>query len=256
MLLKTYGVSELKSLMKVSISICLLLAVLPVFAESPATNTLPSAPWLVREVRSLFFDRPVFATGKLQSRNLPGEVEAEYPVEMALLWSSQQPHAVFSVSDPFGAPLTSFELSHSVTGGLVSVRMKHHYDREQQQPLFEEIGQTDVTPYDLSLPFLWWDNGQTRGLDKVKGRECYVVDLQAPPNPLYTGARLWLDTETGAMMQAYLFDHDAALTKKFRVKSLKKVDGQWMLKDFEIKKYPEKTKTRLFIDELEFTDDE
>ena len=119
------------------------------------------------------------------------------------------------------------------------------------------IQETDVTWIDLSLSFLWWRGGQTVGAEKIKGRFCYVVDLPIPEGSAMglAGVRLWIDPQAHVMMRAAAMDMAGQMMRRLEVKSLKKIDEIWMVKDLEIRSYPSRHKTMLRVRSVEVLSD-
>ena len=117
--------------------------------------------------------------------------------------------------------------------------------------LDSRIESTDLTWADLSLSFLWWRGGEIVGTDRAKGRDCYLVDLPAPAwQPTTSGyhhVRLWIDQSLHMLLRAEGFDADNQPLRSLWVRSLKKTDGRWMIKDMEVQAYPPVQRTRLRI---------
>ena len=86
------------------------------------------------------------------------------------------------------------------------------------------IESTDLTWADLSLSFLWWRGGQLVGIDRTKGRDCYLVDVPAPewapPRVGYHRVRLWIDQSLHMLLRADGFDADDHLVRSLWVRSL------------------------------------
>jgi hypothetical protein len=143
----------------------------------------------------------------------------------------------------------------------VSVAYQANEDETPSElPLHTRIQETDISWADLTLAFLWWPNSRVVGDDTVRGRECLVLDIPAPeraPTSVdeinsmpYTSVRLWVDREMLMLLQAEGRDSEGDPMRKLWVKSLKKIDGQWMIKDMEIQSFPPIHRTRLRIREV------
>ena len=113
------------------------------------------------------------------------------------------------------------------------------------------IESTDLTWADLSLSFLWWRGGRIVGTDQAKGRDCYLVDVPAPAWGLkstgYSRVRLWVDQSLQMLLRADGFDANDKHVRSLWVRSLKKTEGRWMIKDMEVQGYPSVHRTRLRI---------
>lgn len=122
----------------------------------------------------------------------------------------------------------------------------------------ESIADTDICYEDLSLRFLYWKNGvivNDASIARVKGRDCYVVEL---PNPnLKTGQfarmRVWIDKENGTTWQIDGYDAQGKLKKRFSITSVQKLkDGSWFFKQMKLEVRdpvnPSKTKALDYIE--------
>ena len=101
--------------------------------------------------------------------------------------------------------------------------------------LHDEVRDTGVTYQDLSLGFLYWPRPVLHGVDSVKTRSAWKIDLQAPADePLYGVARVWVDTESGAILRIEGYDKKGLLMRRFEIISAQKIEGLWMLKQMRI----------------------
>jgi hypothetical protein len=122
-------------------------------------------------------------------------------------------------------------------------------------PMTARIQQTALSWNDLALAFLWWPDGRIVDRDTVRGRDCRVLDV---PNPAATrdldgvhSVRLWVDRELFLLLQAESRDARGKPLRKLWVRSLKKIDERWMLKDLEVQAYPAAERTRLHVSGVE-----
>jgi outer membrane lipoprotein-sorting protein len=93
---------------------------------------------------------------------------------------------------------------------------------------------------DFGLEFLHWPQQRIVEETKIrmrKGRPCKVLESVNPqPNAIgYTRVRSWIDTETRQPILAEAYGPDNKLLKEFEVGSLTKVQGQWELKNMEMR---------------------
>lgn len=199
-------------------------------------------------------DVPMVVRGDLIKRNARGKVEQSYHVEMVLDWKADIPTARYTIRDAFGASLQHLAISWPLAGGA-----EYQYFEGQPlqaaplPPLNQPIQNTDLTWLDLSLSFLWWPGGETKGTEEVRGRECHVIDVPAPENQVqqFDGVRLWVETKIGIVMRADGFDDRANLKRRMEVKSFKKIRKRWVIKDIDFQTFPEKTKTTLLVRDVE-----
>lgn len=93
---------------------------------------------------------------------------------------------------------------------------------------------------DFGLEFLHWPQQRIVEETKIrmrKGRPCKVLESVNPqPNAVgYTRVRSWIDRETGKPILAEAYGPDNKLLKEFEVGSLTKLEGQWELKNMEMR---------------------
>ncbi|RKX35439.1 MAG: hypothetical protein DRP71_03585 [Verrucomicrobia bacterium] len=111
---------------------------------------------------------------------------------------------------------------------------------------------TDVTPFDLQLPYLFWEDFTYEGQVRFRGRPTNVFLLFPPERegglyPGITGVRLYLDSQFNAMMQAEILNEALEIVKKINLLEIKKIDGQWMAKAIDVR-MPDGVKTRFRIE--------
>ena len=93
---------------------------------------------------------------------------------------------------------------------------------------------------DLGLEFLHWPEQRIVEEAKIKmrkGRPCKVLESVNPrPGAVgYTRVRSWIDAEKKQPILAEAYAPDNRLIKEFEIGSLTKVNGQWELKNMEIR---------------------
>ena len=155
----------------------------PVLAGEPEGEApaIPEAGELIRSVLAGFPAVPITISAELQSRNSRGDVEKKLNVEIMLDWNGRTPSARYTIRDAFGKNLEGLTIKPARSGPMSYRYFQGEALVASQLPdLSRKIQDTDFTWNDLSLSFLWWPNGRTAGLEEVKGRRCYVVDLPAP----------------------------------------------------------------------------
>ena len=116
----------------------------------------------------------------------------------------------------------------------------------------QPIAGTDLTPFDLQMPFLYWTDFIYEGVAKVRGRPAHSFLLYPPVEQgasliNLTGVRVLLDTEFQAFMQAELLGSTGTITKTITILNLKKVGEQWLPKSIDIRNHLTRAKTRLTI---------
>jgi hypothetical protein len=118
--------------------------------------------------------------------------------------------------------------------------------------LFEPVAGTDLTPFDLQMPFLYWPEFIYEGLARMRGRPAYQFLLYPPAevaekNPSLKGVRVYLDTQYTALVQAELIGMDGRAFKTVGLLDLKKVGDQWIVKSVDLRDETTRNKTRFTV---------
>ena len=117
---------------------------------------------------------------------------------------------------------------------------------------FQPLAQTDLTPFDLQMPFLFWADFTFEGMARLRGRPAHRF-LFLPPaataaaNPALTGVRVSLDAQFHALVETELIGEGGHPTKTISLLELKKVQEQWMVKTIDLRDEATHNKTRLTI---------
>ncbi|CAM2797656.1 hypothetical protein [Rariglobus hedericola] len=118
--------------------------------------------------------------------------------------------------------------------------------------LFAPLAGTDLTAFDLQMPFLYWGDFVFEGLAPVRGRPAHVFLLYPPADivalkPELTGVRVYLDTQFGALVQAQQIGAEERVLKSITVLDLKKIDDQWMVKVIDLRDETTRNKTQFVV---------
>uniref|UniRef100_UPI0040494C84 outer membrane lipoprotein-sorting protein n=1 Tax=Cephaloticoccus sp. TaxID=1985742 RepID=UPI0040494C84 len=109
---------------------------------------------------------------------------------------------------------------------------------------------TELTLFDLQMPYLYWDDFIFEGVNKILGRAAHTFVLRPPTNSAYPAlgaVRVQLDTQFHAMMQSTVLSPAGAEVKTLTVRDLKKVDDQWMVKAIDLRNEVTRDKTRFQV---------
>jgi len=114
------------------------------------------------------------------------------------------------------------------------------------------ISGTDLTLFDLQMPFLYWEDYVFEGVAKVRSRPAYSFLLYPPADlaaarPDLGAVRVALDTQFHALVQAEMLDARGSLLKSITVLDLKKVGEQWLVKSIDLRNRATKNKTRFEV---------
>lgn len=114
------------------------------------------------------------------------------------------------------------------------------------------LPETDLTPFDLQMPYLYWEDYVFEGVSKMRGRAAYTFLLYPPEDiarryPALKGVRVYLDTQYHALVEADLINADNRSYKTLSLLDLKKVDDQWMVKTVDLRNDATRNKTRFQV---------
>jgi hypothetical protein len=230
------------------------------FARAQAVDVAPaagaSADALMDDVLLRLPREPITLTGQLFVRKPRGIPVCDYAFEMTLNYGAEPATASYAIrASPAGPVLEALTVKRPSKGEPEYL----HADGSPSEPaplqdLYGHIQQTDLTWLDLSLSFLWWRGGIVVGTESVRGRPSVVVDL-APPvggtSGPYARVRVWIDEQARILLQAEGYDAAGNAVRTLWVKSFKKINDRWMIKDLEIQQYPAVHRTKLRVNEAQ-----
>ena len=107
---------------------------------------------------------------------------------------------------------------------------------------------TDVTPSDITLEYLWWDDfsfDATREGETVNGQSCAVVVMKKGERTV----RAWIDRKTGAMLQAEEMAGEKPLRRLWGTR-LKKFGERWMANVLEVETLGSGHRTKITVETL------
>jgi hypothetical protein len=95
--------------------------------------------------------------------------------------------------------------------------------------LFAPLAGTNLTAFDLQMPFIYWPDFDYQGLVRLRGRPTHQFLLHPPKDfsekyPALKGVRVFLDTEFDALVQAELVGHDGQTIKTISLLELKRIE--------------------------------
>jgi hypothetical protein len=115
----------------------------------------------------------------------------------------------------------------------------------------EPIAGTDLSVFDLQMPFLHWPDFVYEGLARIRGRPAHSFVLYPPAElanrPDLTGVRVLIDTQFQTLVQAEMLGAKGATEKTITILDLKMVGEQWIPKSFDFRNYLTRGKTRLTV---------
>lgn len=227
-------------------------AILCLAATAPLSGfavDLPAAQSLLDDAIRAFPDRPLLVKSTLQAKTPDGKTDRKLQLEMLLDWQATPPQARYTIRDNFGKTLKFL----GVTWPEAAAPEYHYMQGDPLEgaptpPLGEQIEDTDITWIDLSLSFLHWKGGRTTGSEEVRGRDCYVIDIDAPKGtPGYSGVRMWIEPKIHILLRAESYNGKVELMRRLDVKSFKKINDRWFVGEIELQSLPSKHKTYLRV---------
>ncbi len=111
---------------------------------------------------------------------------------------------------------------------------------------------TQLTVFDLQMPYLYWEDFVFEGVSKIRGRPAHTFLLYPTPEfaagyPGLSAVRVHLDTQFNALVQTELLDEKGQPYKSLSVLDLKKIDEQWMVKTIDLRDERSRDKTRFQV---------
>ena len=218
----------------------------PPAAPGPAMT----ADAILDEVTGRLPRAPLQITGELKADPRDGKPARRCQVQLRLDYGATPSQARYTIMDSFGEDLEQVEILRQKDG-----RCTWHYARGYPlagAPLpdpKQTIQGTDLTWSDISLSFLWWRHASISGTEKVLDRDCYIIEAPAPAGEKtpYSLARLWIDRQYLMLLRAEGCDANGKTLRRVAVKSIKKINDEWMVKDLDVTSLPSNLRTSLRI---------
>lgn len=140
-----------------------------------------------------------------------------------------------------------------------SVWKREHPDKPfyivEGAALFEPIIQNVLyTPFDLQMPFLYWSDYTYLGATRAMSRVAQEFEMYPPPNSIYRSkgihaVRIAIDDLYDALLAVEVVDADGIVLSEFKVESLKKVDGVYIVNRIVIKDADTRDRTRFIVED-------
>lgn len=214
-------------------------------APTAAVAELPTVDALMSNLMARLPSKPISLSGDLvttpdegKKTRLTISIQLRYPRE-----------ATYTIGDAFGKPLEQLTVLRD-NGRVSFLYLTGEPMRGAPAPALDQpIQNTALSWMDLTLGFLWWNGGQIIGQEENRGQPCYVLDRHAPVGAMvpYASVRIWVDKRVSMLLQAQGYDKLANLTRRLAVKSFKKINHEWMIKDLEVEDLSRQATTILRI---------
>lgn len=205
-------------------------------AIEPATlsaSRLPPASELMQGLMKRLPSQSVLLTGDLITTSGASEEKVRLGTGILLCYPTM---ARYTITDAFGRDREQLTVHREDDETTFDYQAGSPPTNAAMPGLAAPIDGTALTWMDLTLSFLWWPDGKTIGITEVRGQPCYVVDAHAPAgvNTPYASVRMWVDTRASMMLQAEGYNALGDPVRRISVKSFKKINNEWMIKDLEI----------------------
>ena len=118
--------------------------------------------------------------------------------------------------------------------------------------LFAPLAGTDLSAFDLQMPYLYWTDFVYEGVTRLRGRPASTFLLYPPASitmrrPELAAIRVYLDPQFNALVQADQLGENESPLKSMRVVELKKIDDKWIVKSVELRDETTRNKTRFTV---------
>ena len=185
----------------------------------------------------------------------------ELQVQFQTLVTATNWQAIYSARDTNGQTLAAVAVIHSENQPL-QYRTSVPGSPTQTHELKLLTGNEAMVPFagsdfwlaDLGLEFLHWPGQKLLKKELRKGQSCYVLESTSPLPAANGYARVvsWIDIDSvreagqPAIIHADAYDANRQLLKEFDPQKIKKVSGQWQLRQMEM--YNVKTRSSTIIE--------
>lgn len=103
------------------------------------------------------------------------------------------------------------------------------------QPVVADI---TFSPFELQMPFIYWEDYAYEGTRRVKGRPAHYFLLYPPADdPSYAhlgGVRAVIDADFNVILRAETLDLEGNTLKTINVQGFKRVNGQWIVQRIDL----------------------
>ncbi|MDX2187910.1 MAG: outer membrane lipoprotein-sorting protein [Opitutaceae bacterium] len=118
--------------------------------------------------------------------------------------------------------------------------------------LFKRLAETELTAFDLQMPYLFWQDFVYEGTVKLRGRVAESFLLYPPQEiaaqkPELLGVRVYVDTQFHALVQSEWVGEGNRVLKTLQVVDFKKVGEQWVVKTIDLRNEETRDKTRFAV---------
>ena len=250
----------------------------------------PSADQLLRDVVAGLPMDPIHVSGELLVRKRRGVPVASFGFELDADWGATPPQASYRIRDTFGHTLERLTITHSrdtayqyaagdplqpaelpnLSGSIqgtdlswIDLTLAYLWWPGGKIVGEESIRSFDCYIVDIPAPEDGSQRSEVRGQKPQSTPHSPLPTVHSPlptvhsppstphsPQSTYSRVRLWIGKKAHMMLQAEGYDADDEIVRRLWVRSCKKVDDRWIIKDMEIQRYPVIHRTKLRVNEV------
>lgn len=143
------------------------------------------------------------------------------------------------ISYTFSDPEQTLRLRLGEKGSRLEEITHKGMERVMPARFDKAVRDTDIAYEDLTLHFLYWPDAVVLGEDSQLTRRCWKLRLRPPvrKDSQYGVIDVWIEQESGALLQADAYDREGKMAKRFKVVSAQKLEGAWLLKQMRIESF-------------------
>jgi hypothetical protein len=117
---------------------------------------------------------------------------------------------------------------------------------------FEPLAGTELSAFDLQMPFIYWSDFVFEGVANRNNRPAYVFIFYPPADvaaqrPGLAGVRIHLDTAERAILQFEQIGEGGRVLKTLKLVALKKVDDRMIVKSVDLRNEETGNKTEFIV---------
>jgi hypothetical protein len=224
-------------------------------AAPEATKAELEARAIITEIKGRVPVEGYASTGRLKIRDAKGK-RREVAIAMKVVPGTNTWTTEYTALSAEGKPTEALVVERTI-GGAVHSKVLSGPEGDAKDVLdagwYLPFAGSDFLRLDLSIAFLDWPNQKLLKREMKKSRPCRVIE-SAPATVSkegYSKVTSWVDAETGDIVMARAYDSQNRVLKEFHVGGVRKVNGQWEVKEIEMVNEQTDSATRLEFDPIQ-----
>jgi len=226
-------------------------------ASAPSPASIAEGQKLAADIRSQFPEENMEVNGVLVVRNSDGK-RSKVPFHYQVIVGDRNWSSIYETRPSGSGPAEKLEVVRAAgqptryRHSLAAAASAHSADPSSLtgDAAMIPFAGSDFWLADLGLEFLHWPRQRIVEEAKIKmrkSRPCKVLESVNPQPDAkgYTRVRSWIDSKTGGVILAEAYGPDNKLLKEFEIGGLIKVNGQYELKNMEMRNARTDTQTVL-----------